>query len=183
MESALASRYARALADVVQRPGSGVEPQAAAAQLRGFVEMLAGSQELRNALLSPAVAPARKRAVLRRLGADLALAGVIQNFLCVIVDHRRNGLLAEVGRAFEDLLDERAGVSKAGIESARELSAAQRGDLTAGLERATGGKVRCEFSTDAALVGGVKATIGSTVYDGSVSGQLRSLKRRLVGPA
>jgi F-type H+-transporting ATPase subunit delta len=183
MASALASRYARALADVVLRPGSKVDPQAAAAQLHGFVEMLTVSKELRDALLSPAVAPARKRAVVRRLSRDLELAGVAENFLCVIVDHRRNGLLAEIGQAFEALMDKRAGVARAGVESARELSAAERAELTAGLERTTGKKMRCVFSTDAALVGGVTARIGSRVYDGSVRGQLRSLKRCLVGQA
>jgi F-type H+-transporting ATPase subunit delta len=33
---------------------------------------------------------------------------------------------------------------------------------------------------DPALVGGVVTRIGSTVYDGSVRGQLESLRRRLV---
>jgi len=31
------------------------------------------------------------------------------------------------------------------------------------------------------LIGGVVARIGSTVYDGSVRGQLQGLKRRLAG--
>ena len=35
------------------------------------------------------------------------------------------------------------------------------------------------FAVDPALIGGVVARIGSTVYDGSVRGQLQTLGRRL----
>jgi F-type H+-transporting ATPase subunit delta len=35
------------------------------------------------------------------------------------------------------------------------------------------------FTTDPALIGGAVARIGSTVYDGSVRGQLAALERRL----
>jgi F-type H+-transporting ATPase subunit delta len=36
-----------------------------------------------------------------------------------------------------------------------------------------------QFEVDPALIGGVTARIGSTVYDGSLRGQLHSLGRRL----
>jgi F-type H+-transporting ATPase subunit delta len=43
----------------------------------------------------------------------------------------------------------------------------------------TGKQVRCEFQVDPNLLGGVSVRIGSTIYDGSVRGQLESLRRRL----
>jgi len=39
--------------------------------------------------------------------------------------------------------------------------------------------MRTHFSVDPALIGGVVARIGSTVYDGSVRGQLQALGQRL----
>ena len=36
-----------------------------------------------------------------------------------------------------------------------------------------------QFSIDESLIGGVVARVGSTVYDGSVRGQLDSLRRRM----
>jgi len=62
---------------------------------------------------------------------------------------------------------------------ARELTEAQRTAVTAELERLTGKRIRMRVATDASLIGGVTARIGSTVYDGSVRGQLESLERRL----
>lgn len=45
----------------------------------------------------------------------------------------------------------------------------------------TGRNVRLEFATDADLIGGVVTRIGSTVFDGSVRGQLQSIKEQLKG--
>ena len=64
MLSVVATRYAKALVDVVAAPGSLVDPSSALAQLRSIEEVVAGSLDLRNALLSPAVSPSRKRAEL-----------------------------------------------------------------------------------------------------------------------
>jgi F-type H+-transporting ATPase subunit delta len=47
------------------------------------------------------------------------------------------------------------------------------------LERLTGKRIRARYSVDDALIGGVVARIGSTVYDGSLRGQLDSLGKRL----
>ena len=40
-------------------------------------------------------------------------------------------------------------------------------------------RVRAQFAVDQSLIGGVVARIGSTIYDGSVRGQLTTLGRRL----
>jgi F-type H+-transporting ATPase subunit delta len=55
----------------------------------------------------------------------------------------------------------------------------QRAALASVLERLTGRRIRMRFTVDERLIGGVVARIGSTVYDGSVRGQLASLGRRL----
>ena len=63
--------------------------------------------------------------------------------------------------------------------AAREMAEPQRAALTSELERLTGKRIRMRFTVDERLIGGVVARIGSTVYDGSVRGQLASLGRRL----
>jgi F-type H+-transporting ATPase subunit delta len=49
------------------------------------------------------------------------------------------------------------------------------------LSRLTGKRMRLRFDIDPALLGGVVARIGSTVYDGSVRGELRQLAKKLTG--
>jgi F-type H+-transporting ATPase subunit delta len=178
ISSAIVSRYASALADVVTGP-SGMDAAQATQQLRAFEDVLASSLELRNALASPAVAPARKRAVVGRLADQLALAKIVRNFLLVLSDHRRLTALAQMIDSFEIQLDARLGFIRAELHSARELDERQKAALADGLSRLGGMKVRARFTVEPELIGGVVARIGSTVYDGSVRGQLDTLGRRL----
>jgi F-type H+-transporting ATPase subunit delta len=177
--SALASRYASALVDVATGPKSGLDPHQVLRELRAFEEVYAGSVELRNALTSPSVPPARKRAVVGGIGDKIAISRITRNFLFVLSDHRRFSLLHEVLEAFDLLLDERLGFTRAEISSARELSQPLRDAVSHQLERLTGKQVRMRYTVDRELIGGLVARIGSTVYDGSVRGQLQALGKRL----
>jgi F-type H+-transporting ATPase subunit delta len=177
--SAVTTRYANALADVVTSASSPVRPEHVVGELRAFDNTRQTSAELQNALESPAVPSSRKKAVISRIGELLRLSRVARNFLFVLVDHRRISGLTDILNSLEVVLDERLGLARAEIVAARELSDAQRKALTQELERISGRRIRARFDVDASLIGGVVARIGSTVYDGSVRGQLDSLGRRL----
>ena len=178
--AAVAVRYAQALADVVTASGSAVHPQDALGELRAFEATLRSSPELYTALTTPAIPASRKKAVVGRIADDLQLSKIARNFLFVLIDHRRVPALSEILQTFEVVLDERLGYARAEVASPRELSSDQRASLTSTLERLTGKQIRARFTLDESLIGGVVASIGSTVYDGSVRGQLQSLERRLV---
>jgi F-type H+-transporting ATPase subunit delta len=177
MLSAVSTRYARALVDVVTEPGSGIEPQMAMDQLRQVAAMVASSDDLRGALLSPAVSPSRKRAVIAKL---VNVHVKIRNFLYVVIDHRRVHEIPSIVEAFEVLLDEQLGFVRADVSSARPLSEEQKSALEVQLTRMAGKKAKLKFQTDPALVAGVVARVGSKVYDGSVRGQLGRLRATLL---
>src|ERR1700680_5138743 len=96
MPAAVASRYARALVDVVLGPKSRVEADRVRQDLRSFEQALGNSLELGNALASPAVKRPRKRSVITRLAKALDLSQVATNFLLVLVDHRRTAELSDI---------------------------------------------------------------------------------------
>ncbi|HOK47053.1 MAG TPA: ATP synthase F1 subunit delta, partial [Bryobacteraceae bacterium] len=177
---AVASRYARALADLVLDRKTSLEPEQAVRQLTDLSELITGSPELRTVLVSPAVKPARKRALLARLSEALGVASIIRNFLYVVVDHRRTPLLPEIKEAFREIIDERTGYVQAQVFSARSLSETERERVIGRLALLTGKQVRCNFGIKPELIGGLVARIGSTIYDGSVQGQLEALRRRLM---
>ncbi len=177
--SAVANRYAHALADVVTASGSPLRAEDALAQLKAFEAVLHSSAELHNALITPAVPASRKRAVVDKIGEALGLARIARNFLFVLVDHRRIASLAEILQSFEVVVDERLGFARAEVASAYELTETQRNTVLRELERLSGKRIRARYTVDGALIGGVVARIGSTVYDGSVRGQLDSMERRL----
>jgi F-type H+-transporting ATPase subunit delta len=181
ISSAVVNRYANALADVVLSPDSDVQPPQAIEQLRSFVAALESSPHLRGVLASPAIPALRKRAIIRSISEKLGLARATRNFVLVVSDHRRAAGLAHMVDAFEQLLDEKLGLVSAEVRSAFELSADQRNELSAQLGKLAGAQVRMRCAVDPALIGGVTARIGSTVYDGSVRGQLTDLRKRLAG--
>ena len=180
MPQAVSLRYARALADAVLDPKSGLEAGRAWQELQSFSALVRESTELRNVLLSPAVSPARKRAVVGRFAATLPLSKLVRNFLFVLVDRRRIGALDDVVEAFEAEIDARLGIVRAEVTSAAPLDETQRTEMQAALARVAGKQVRADFDVDPALIGGAVARIGSTIYDGSVRGQLDTLRGRLV---
>lgn len=179
MQSAVSHRYARALLDVVFAPGAQADAAKIMTDLRAVERVIAESPPLRHALASPAVAPSKKRAVMRRILEPMGIERRVLNFVYVVIDHRRGGDFGAIVDAFETLLDERLGFVAADVRSAHALSDAQRASLEAQVSRLSGRKARLKFSTDPALIAGVVARVGSTVYDGSVRGQLERLRTRL----
>ena len=179
ISSAVVNRYANALVDVVVSGSSGIDPATAIQHVRLFEAAVKGSPDLRTILASPAVPVARKRLVIRQIGAALGLERIILNFLLVLSDHRRISAIAEMIDAFDLLLDERLGFMRAQVASAYELSEEQQQRLAAELAKLAGSQVRMRFTVDPDLIGGVTAKLGSRVYDGSVRGQLAKLKLRL----
>jgi F-type H+-transporting ATPase subunit delta len=179
MTSAVASRYARALADVVMAPGVELAPATAIAQLRSIEDLLAQSSDLRHALSSPAVRNAQKRAVMSRFADSLGVARLVRNFLFVLIGHRRIAILSQTREAFEAEVDQRLGFARAEVVSAQPLDRQQTASLEAGLTQMTGKQVRAQYQVDSSLIGGVIARVGSTVYDGSIRGQLENLRRQI----
>jgi F-type H+-transporting ATPase subunit delta len=67
------------------------------------------------------------------------------------------------------------------VTTARPLPQDAQESLRAKLSQMTGRSVRLEFEVDESVIGGVVTRIGSTLYDGSVRGQLEQVKRKMLG--
>jgi F-type H+-transporting ATPase subunit delta len=107
------------------------------------------------------------------------LSGDAENFVRVLAENGRLGLLPEIRSQFEALKNEREGVLEAEVHSALELSDAQLADLVQRLEKKTGRKVRTKVHIDKDLIAGVKIVLGDKVIDGSARAQLGALETAL----
>jgi F-type H+-transporting ATPase subunit delta len=65
------------------------------------------------------------------------------------------------------------------ISSSIPLSSAQQQQLKTALNKKFGHQENCSFKVDSDLIGGLKVTFGSLVYDGSIKGKLDKLKQQL----
>jgi len=171
------SRYARALVDVVT--GMKLDGTAVAGQLQVLTELLKSSVELRRVWDNPAIPAAQKRQLLDVIAARENMAKPVRNFVAVLIDHRRIAALPEIAKQVVLEMDRRLGLAEAEVTSARELSADERRDMETQMARLTGKKVRAHYAIDGKLLGGAIVRLGSTIYDGSVRGQLQKMKERL----
>jgi F-type H+-transporting ATPase subunit delta len=174
---ALAERYASALVDVALQNNQADQVKQ---ELATFAAMVRESPELHAFLSNPSIARASKHAAIGELVARMGASRTLRNYLFVIVDQRRAGMLIEIEQAFSRLLDARQGITQAAVISATELTAQQQAELGAALAKLTGEKVQAQYTTDASLIGGAVVRIGSTIYDGSVRTQLERMRARMI---
>ena len=174
---ALAERYAGALVDVALENKQADQVKK---ELSEFAALVRESAELRAFLANPAIARASKHAAIEQLVAKMGASRTLRNYLFVIVDQRRAGMLEEIEQAFSRILDARQGITQATVTSAADLTAKERADLAAVLTKLTREKVQAEFTTDSALIGGAVVRIGSTIYDGSVRARLERMRARMI---
>ena len=178
MATVFAPKYANAFASVAA--SAGLDVPAAQQQMRDFAATLNGSRELREILADPSVPNDQKLGVLDVLAERIGMMREVRNFIAVIMDHQRLGELHEILAEYDKVADAQGGVAEASVVSANELNSDDRQALEAQVARLAGSRVRVAYSQDAALLGGAVIRIGSTVYDGSVRGQLEQMKQTLV---
>jgi len=176
--AAVASRYARALVDVVlQRK---IDPTAAVQQVNSIVAAIQESDDLRRVWEAPDILADQKRKLLDAIGARVGLSPMIRNFFAVLIDHQRIPMVEPIARQFKTELDAAMGYAEAQITSARRLSEQERMQVESRVAAITGKKVRARYVDDPELLGGIMVQVGSTVYDGTVRGQLQKLREQLV---
>ena len=172
--------YARAFADVVMKTSSRLDPAGAVQELRSVEALLKESDQLRRVLENPSIPGDRKRAVLDAITKRLGTIRQVRNFIAVVTDHRRLPLFSEILKQLEQELNDRQGFAEAQVSTARTLSDAEKKMLEAEITRLTGKKVRARYEQDTSLLGGAVVQVGSTIYDGSVEGQLNRIREQLV---
>jgi F-type H+-transporting ATPase subunit delta len=174
----VARRYASALADVVIERN---EANLVQAELAAWGKMISDNSALLEAFSNPTVAYEQKQKVLNELIARTKVRPTTANFLRTLLKNQRLAELPQVNEKLAQILNERAGTVSAEIISARPVAESAKALLEEKLSEMTGKKARLTFATDESLLGGIVTRIGSTIYDGSVSNQLRRLREELTG--
>jgi len=175
--SEVTNRYARAFVDVVV--SDRLESNRTFEELKTITAIHQSSPELQKVWQSPAIPAEQKRGLLDAVVKREAISGPVRNFVAVLIDHRRIALLEQVLEDCGKELNRRLGFAEADITSARELSSAERRALESQVEKLTGKKIRARYGRDESILGGAIVQVGSTIYDGSVKGQLERIREEL----
>jgi F-type H+-transporting ATPase subunit delta len=169
----LGRRYARAIIDLAQAQGN---LDKVGADLRGLAAAMKTSAELASALTNPAIRHADRTRVVDALLAKLGATALSKTVVALLLDRERLAALPDIARELDTMIEARSGRIAAEVVSATALTAPQLDQITKQLEQLSGKKVTVTKREDPALLGGVVAKLGDTVYDGSLRTQLRTLR-------
>ena len=167
--------YARALLDIVIAEGSLNEVED---ELFRFARIVEGNDDLRMTLANPGLPLDRRAAIVDELLENRAmpLSKAIASFL--VGAGRGHDLPAIVDR-FVELAAAGREHAVAEVRSAVPLDDAQKRRVAEALSRATGKQVEVKVVVDESVMGGIVATVGDTVIDGTVRHRLEQLKEQI----
>ncbi|MFM2182669.1 MAG: synthase subunit delta [Actinomycetota bacterium] len=167
--------YARGLFEIARAEGSiaAVEDE-----LYRFARSFEGSDALRSALTDEQIPAAKRLAIVEDLLGGKASATSTQLISMVVGAGRGRDLPAIIDRLVARASSAQQ-LELAEVRSAKPLSADQQTRLAAALAKATGKQVNLKCVVDPSVIGGVVATVGDTVIDGTVRTRIDQLKSRL----
>jgi F-type H+-transporting ATPase subunit delta len=172
------STVARPYAEAAFRLADAAGALAKWSQALAALAQVSASERVRTAVADPGRSDAQAAGIyIGILGGQLDAEA--ENFVRVLAENGRLGLLREIQVQFDALKNEREGVVEAEVYSAFELTEAQLADLVQRLEKKTGRKVKARIEIQKDLIAGVKVVLGDKVIDGSARAQLAALESAL----
>lgn len=173
----IARRYATALLELGVETG---QLDALVDELHRAAQAYESSAELRNALLDPLVAIEAKKGILEDVGQRLGLGQAARNTMQMLLDRRRIQALPPIAQRLREMADDKRGILRAEVLTAMPLPEEYFTQLQQQLERVTGRRIALDRKLDPALICGVVARVGDTVYDGSLLSRLRKMKESIL---
>jgi F-type H+-transporting ATPase subunit delta len=167
--------YAHSLLDIAQAEGNLAEVED---ELFRFARIVDGNDELRMALSDRTLPGERRVAIVEELLEHRALHTTVAIIVFVVAAGRGHYLTAIVQR-FVELSAETRQHEVAEVRSAVTLDDEQVQKLAEALSRATGKRIEVKVVVDEKVMGGLVATIGDTVIDGTVRHRLAQLKETI----
>ncbi len=170
------STYAEALFEAAKERN---ELEEVLSDLQEFVTALHENEELRIFFYGGQVPERQKRRAIDGLTQGMTTSTT--NFLKVLSDNGREGILEDVLRRYEGLVKEHLGRIEVEVTTAVELSEEAERRLRERLGRVLEGReVILERRVDPNLLGGAVFRFGGQMMDGSVRGRLESLREGML---
>ena len=174
--SNIAKRYARAFFEIAKEER---RYQDYFQELGHFSAILRENKSLNEFLANPIFAQPDKKAVVETLLQKAGISPLTANFLNLLVDKRRIGILSDIEGCYRELMDDALKKVRVTVKTAFPLTGELSARLQKGLEGLTGKQVEMTVLEDQSLLGGIVVRIGDTLYDGSIKTQLNKIRNLL----
>jgi F-type H+-transporting ATPase subunit delta len=176
-EQRVAHVYAEALLNSAEHRGQ-VDP--VYAELESLVQdVFPRAKRLEEFFSSSAISRQHKAELIEKTFGPRA-GELLVNFLLVLNEHDRLGLLRPILKAYREMRDQRARRVRVQVQSAVPLPDDQRDRLHQELREAFKLEPILETGVDPDLLGGLVVRVGDWVYDASVRTQLDLIRNQLI---
>jgi F-type H+-transporting ATPase subunit delta len=172
----LVRKYAQGLVQAVKDEG---EFASVRADLRTFLELYAGQDELRSALMSPFISVAARGQILKDVLDRSGAREKTARFLRLLLDHKRFDLIKDIADVLPETWNEKLGILTFEVASVIPLTDAQKNRLRETVEAAEKRPVTLVFKIDPGIIGGLALRRGHIVYDVSIQGNLNQMKEQI----
>lgn len=177
VERTLARRYAKALFAIAEEKKI---MDRLAAELSEFGQMAASMPDLSEFLAHPLIPSEQKLGVVKKIVPSIEQEPLLKNFLSLLVEKDRLGLLSFIAREFTRLFKKRSNIVEALVTTVFPLSPQEEAELVKALSEMTGKTVEISIRTDPGILGGLRIQIGDTVIDDSIITHLKEIRKDLI---
>lgn len=169
-------RYATAMLAIARQKGKG---DVWLDQLKTLLEAFRERRELRAVLENRFFDLNKRKKIVDVLSERLAFDREVVDFIKYLIDRKRLACIDGIVRVFEEEVDADAGRVQVEVRSPRAVSPEIVQELGAVISDVLGKTPKLLPQIDKRLLGGLQLAWEGKLYDGSVSGQLERIQRKL----
>jgi F-type H+-transporting ATPase subunit delta len=174
--SPVAIAYARSLLELAEERK---QMEQADEELRVLREVVEANPTFRAFLRDPAIGEQERADTIKRVFGG-KLSPLVMNFLGVVNAHGRLGMIEEIARAYDELLDERLGKIEVDVTVAQRLGPDQLEQVRRSVSSALKKDAVVHQYVDESIIGGIVLRVQDRLIDASVRAQLEGMKRRML---
>ena len=171
-----ARRYASAILGCAK---NDKEVRSFGEELSAFAEAYKQHSSLKKVMLHPGIQIDLKKSVISEICKNLKCAKTTATALAIILENGRMNLIVQISEIYTEMSAEKLGEVAISVTSAHAVTKEENKEMEALFSSITGKKAKVEVEVDELLIGGIVARVGSKVYDGSISNQLKLIGIKL----
>ena len=176
MANELAERYAQGLFELTVEENSVEQTKKEAEDL---LSVLSVNDDLQLFFKAVKIGKSEKKSFVDRIFSKSFSLDFV-NFLKLLIDKGRIGCLEDILKAYVVLADEKLGIERAVVTSARPLSEEYLQEIKKTLATRTGKKILLKNTVDPSLIAGIRVTVGNKVTDITMATKIESMRNALL---
>lgn len=147
-------------------------------ELKSLREVLLSNKDFETLISSPMLVSSEKKTVLKQVF-ETRLSKEVMNFLLLLVEKNRIGLLSKIIEEFESLYYSHANITKARVYTTMPLDEDMQEAIRLALKKLTSSEIVIESKVDEDLIGGIKVVMGDKIIDSTTLFRLKKLGAQL----